>query len=245
MKSGKKNNPDESATRNIFFRRVINRLEDAPSCKYSTATKNNIKKMNSLIDDTSLLLLVGGGVGSHGNHINLLRQHVLQNAVNIEIVLGPNVDIVADGHQLPFGDYSFDCIICQAVLEHTRDSQKVVKEIYRVLKRDGIVYAEIPFLQPVHMSSDYRRYSLMGIDELFASFTKLQSGVNGAVASSFALIAVEFFATLFSFKIRKLYCIFLLLLPWLFFPVKYLDVLFCNYESNNIAAAGCYFLGKK
>ena len=66
---------------------------------------------------------------------------------NVDIGTGDNVDIVADAAALPFKDGSFDAVVIQAVLEHVENAPKVVSEICRVLKADGIVYSETPFLQ--------------------------------------------------------------------------------------------------
>ena len=46
-----------------------------------------------------------------------------------------------DAHQLPYQDQSFDCIIANHMLYHVEDIQKVLKEVCRVLKEDGVFYA--------------------------------------------------------------------------------------------------------
>jgi ubiquinone/menaquinone biosynthesis C-methylase UbiE len=68
---------------------------------------------------------------------------------------------VADGHQLPIADGSVDGVWIQAVLEHVLDPSIVVQEIHRVLTPGGVVYAETPFMQPVHEGAyDFTRFSL-------------------------------------------------------------------------------------
>ncbi|MBN1543372.1 class I SAM-dependent methyltransferase [candidate division KSB1 bacterium] len=224
---------------------LLSRLFNPPSAKLSTETAKNIRTINALTRDQDRLLLVGGGVDRHGNHIHDLRPQILNQAINLEIEPGHNVTLVADAHELPFRDQSFDLVISQAVLEHTRNSQNVVREIHRVLKSGGLVYAEIPFLQPVHMSSDYRRFSLQGIRELFQDFDEIKSGPNGGVASSFALISIQLGAALFSFNRIKLYHIGCLVFGWLLFPIKHLDRWLVRHPLAEIAAAGMYFLGRK
>ena len=44
------------------------------------------------------------------------------------------------GEQLPYADASFDCVFCCDVLEHVRDLPKVIAEISRVLKPNGIFF---------------------------------------------------------------------------------------------------------
>ena len=51
------------------------------------------------------------------------------NTINLEIEATPNVDVVGDGHSLPFKDSVFDAVISEAVLEHVQDPNRVVSEI--------------------------------------------------------------------------------------------------------------------
>lgn len=51
--------------------------------------------------------------------------------------------ICSDAHSLPFSNGSFDVIICAEVLEHVENPKKVLKEIKRVLSKDGIAIIEM------------------------------------------------------------------------------------------------------
>ncbi len=65
----------------------------------------------------------------------------------------------------PFKDNSFDYIICNAVLEHVKNDDFVLNEIYRVLKPGGTLYVSIPFMQPYHADpDDFRRYTGYGLE---------------------------------------------------------------------------------
>ena len=50
------------------------------------------------------------------------------------------VFIAADAMELPFRDESFEFVICAHVYEHVADSGRLMDEIYRVLKNDGICF---------------------------------------------------------------------------------------------------------
>lgn len=50
----------------------------------------------------------------------------------------------ANALALPFGDNSFDKVICSEVLEHIPDYQGALKEIQRVLKPGGLFCASVP-----------------------------------------------------------------------------------------------------
>ena len=56
----------------------------------------------------------------------------------------PIADIKADITNLPFDENVFDLIICNHVLEHIQDDKIAMKEIYRVLKKNGVAIMQIP-----------------------------------------------------------------------------------------------------
>ena len=56
----------------------------------------------------------------------------------------PIADVKADICQLPFGDDSYDVILCNHVLEHIPDDTKAMEELYRVLKPGGWGVFQIP-----------------------------------------------------------------------------------------------------
>ncbi len=87
-------------------------------------------------------------------------------------------DIVGDIHQLPLKDESVDAIICNAVLQHVSEPHQAVKEMYRVLKKDGKCFVYVPFLYPYHAREgaykDYYRYTQDGIEYLFKDFNSME-----------------------------------------------------------------------
>lgn len=56
----------------------------------------------------------------------------------------PLADVKADICNLPFKENEFDVILCNHVLEHIPDDTKAMKELYRVLKPDGMAILQIP-----------------------------------------------------------------------------------------------------
>jgi 2-polyprenyl-3-methyl-5-hydroxy-6-metoxy-1,4-benzoquinol methylase len=55
------------------------------------------------------------------------------------------VRVVADIQQLPFPDRSFDAVTCYGVLQHLARTgqEKAVAELFRVLKHQGMAFAEV------------------------------------------------------------------------------------------------------
>src|SRR5689334_6983429 len=52
--------------------------------------------------------------------------------------------------ETPFASGEFDTIICNAVLEHVPEIERVMRELTRVLKSRSYFVACVPFLQPYH-----------------------------------------------------------------------------------------------
>ncbi len=122
-----------------------------------------------------VVLLVGGGI--RGKGMKALTCEPAIRLINVDPSPDSTASIFCDGHDLPFRDGSIDAVVAQAVLEHVADPWRCVEEIHRVLKPDGIVYAETPFMQQVHLHGyDFTRFSHMGHRRLFRRFAELDSG---------------------------------------------------------------------
>lgn len=70
------------------------------------------------------------------------------------------VDKFYDGQNIPYNDSSFDIVISTQVFEHVEYPEKLFKEIYRVLKRGGILFLTMPFVWSEHeIPYDFRRFT--------------------------------------------------------------------------------------
>lgn len=54
-----------------------------------------------------------------------------------------------DANAMPYADNSFDCVICNAVLEHVPRPLNVVDEIKRVTKPGGLIVIGVPGYRPI------------------------------------------------------------------------------------------------
>lgn len=90
----------------------------------------------------------------------------------LDIVAGPEVDVVGNAWELPFPDNSFDVIISTQVLEHTEKVEQTVSEIQRVVKPGGKIFISAPFAFQEHgMPYDYWRFTQSGLRSVFKNFT--------------------------------------------------------------------------
>lgn len=217
-----------------------------PSITANWVAESNYRKMNRLMRqnvDCPLVLVVGSG--DKGEGIDAIAHDGPVDLVATDVYLGGNLDLVCDAHDIPFEDACFEGVVIQAVLEHVVDPWRCVSEIYRVLKPNGIVYAETPFMQQVHMGRyDFTRFTHLGHRRLFRQFAEIESGMNGGPGMALSW-AYEYFLTSF-FKYRLLRSIARVFAKFTSFWLKYFDKYLLNDSCVAMdAALGYYFLGSK
>ena len=78
-----------------------------------------------------------------------LREN-LPNVIQLDAFAYPTTDVSADAANLPFGDESFDGVVAANLLEHVADQAAVVREMRRVCKRGGRLYADCTSVHPYH-----------------------------------------------------------------------------------------------
>ena len=85
----------------------------------------------------------------------------IKGAIGLDINKGSDADIICDLEKtFPIKDNSFDRIYCKHLLEHLKDPESVVREIYRVSKDGGRVILEVPHFSSHIAYSDltHKRY---------------------------------------------------------------------------------------
>ena len=204
------------------------------------STRRNVCRLISELkrrSDRPRVLVIGGG--SEGQGMKALYADPDVKIFAFDIYSTPQVQFVADAHDIPIVDGYFDGVVVQAVLEHVLEPQRVADEIRRVLKPGGLVYAETPFMQQVHEGAyDFTRFTESGHRYLFRRFALIDSGSSGGPGRQL-MWAVDYFArSVFrsrsAGKIAKL----------AFFWAVYFDAIIPpDYAIDG--ASGVYFLGTK
>ncbi len=100
------------------------------------------------------------------------------------------ITVIGDIRSLPYKDNLFDGIFCHHVLEHLENPHEAVKEFFRVLKKDGIIIAEVPskWDPNAHADPDHKQF-----------FTK-ESLSDLFEKSGFKILGVQYCA----FEIKKI-----------------------------------------
>jgi len=225
------------------FRKTL--LKFIPDISFNLRAKSNYKKISELLVGKSKknhILIIGGGILGQG--IETLINNKCFEVVETDVSFGPRTSLICDAHDLPFKDETFDCVVVQAVLEHTLNPYECVEEIYRVLKNKGIVYAETPFMQQVHMGKyDFTRFTYLGHRRLFRKFHEIEMGVvcGPGMALSWS---IKYF--LLSFTCSKTLRAFInVFTRFTTFFLKYFDYILINKRASLDSASGFYFMGKK
>lgn len=219
-----------------FFHRIT------PGISINLKARANCRYLCEHLGSGDKVLVIGGSVIGAGMD-RLYQQHDLE-IVGTDVCFGPQTKIVCDGHDLPFADGTFDCVILQAVLEHVLDPQRCVDEAYRVLCPSGTLYAETPFLQPVHMRQyDFTRFTHLGHRRLFRRFEEINSGPCGGPGMALAWSYTYFLRSFSTGTIsRRLLTSFA---QFTSFFWKYFDYMLIDKPGAFDSAAGYFFIGRK
>lgn len=226
---------NESAIKR-FVRKLI------PTITTNIKAKENYNKIASILPTNAKILVIGGSVVGEG--MGSLYSIKSFEIVGADVSFGPYVKIISDAHDLPFEEETFDCVVVQAVLEHVLEPQRCVSEVHRVLKTSGIVYAETPFMQQVHMKQyDFTRFTHLGHRRLFRNFDEIKSGPTCGPGTALAWSYTHFLRSFATSKtvVRLLTAI----AHTTSFFFKYFDYYLIDKPGSYDAASAYFFIGKK
>lgn len=173
-------------------------------------------------------------------------KRIIPEVINLDIFPFKNVDIVADTRALPFQDNSVDMVITESTLEHVPHVHQAIREITRVVKPGGFVYASIPFIMPYHASpNDYIRLTHMGLQNEFSGFETLEVKPRSGPVSGLVTFLMYFLALPFSIFSEAIYNFATYFFMAILSPLRIFDLLFNLFPQANETSAAIYFMGKK
>ena len=101
-------------------------------------------------------------------------------------------DIIADATKIPLKNNSVDSVVCFQLLEHVQNPQKVIDEIYRVLRKNGTCLLTTHMAAALHGEPyDYFRFTKYALkDVLFKKFKYIKIEPNGGALLSIMQLIV-------------------------------------------------------
>jgi SAM-dependent methyltransferase len=196
-----------------------------------------LQRLRRTLGDGALVLVIGGGTVGNGADEFLADDGV--RVLAFDIYPTEQVQFIADAHTIPLRDATVDAVVIQAVLEHVLDPTRVVSEIHRVLRPDGLVYAETPFMQQVHAGAyDFTRFSDSGHRWLFRRFEEVDRGVVAGVGTTLSWSIDHYVRALTRSRTAGR------LARLLFFWVRFADR-FSDDAAARDGASAVYFLGRR
>jgi SAM-dependent methyltransferase len=174
------------------------------------ALSKSLKKAIEKHEKTNLEIL---DIGCGSKPYSSFFKGKTKKYVGIDLTSNEYVDCIAPAESLPFPSETFDVVISTQMLEHVKDPVKVIKEIYRVLRKGGVVFLSTHGIWEKHGSpDDYYRWTDDGLKILFDDFQNIEVMENGG-------------SILCLFQLLNLY---ISKLPNIFKPIKLLLFLINN-----------------
>ena len=164
--------------------------------------------------------------------------------VNIDLFALPGVNVAADAERLPFAAGVFQRVECDAVLEHVRRPESVMREIERVLAPGGYAHLVTPFCHPFHeYPEDFRRFTPDGLRLLAGSLQVVAEGWRTGPTATMLVFTLEYAKLLLPWRWWRVLAHGAL--GWLLFPFRYLDLAF--FRSARLGRIGnhCYIWLRK
>ena len=133
------------------------------------------------------------------------RKPYINYFANIDEYVGMDLtsseaDIIADAKALPIESNSVDAVLCNQVIEHDEEPVKIIAEIRRILKKDGILILSAPQMGRLHGEpDDYYRFTKWGLNYLLEKngmkieVIEPHGGIFRAIGSHLNFFIIEYF----------------------------------------------------
>jgi len=135
-----------------------------------------LRKAVADLPDGAKVLDVGAGDAPYRELFDRF-EYLTNDWAGTEHVADQPYDIVAEAHDLPVDDGTFDALLCTQVLEHLPEPWIAVEEFQRVLRPGGKVIITAPLTWFLHeLPHDYYRFTPYGLAHLLrrAGFTDIE-----------------------------------------------------------------------
>jgi len=140
-------------------------------------TNKIVEELSPFLTDKKSILEIGAGSGTTSiklaeyntsvacldyskNSAQLIKSNMCKSDTKLQIVIG-------DAFNIPFRSESFDICFHQGFLEHFTNPEQLLKEQYRILKKDGVILIDVPQKYSLYT---IKKHILMRINKWFAGW---------------------------------------------------------------------------
>jgi SAM-dependent methyltransferase len=131
-------------------------------------TKNGIVSLLNEIEEHKIVLDVGCFDKWTRQHCHPTCSYIgLDYYETAKNWYGSKPDVYGDALSLPIKPNCIDVVLLIDVLEHIKDTERLLEQIHNILKSDGTVILSFPFLYPLHDEPrDFVRFTAYGFQQL-------------------------------------------------------------------------------
>jgi len=171
--------------------------------------------------------------------------------INLDVAPVAGVDVVANAAHMPFATAYFDSVACLALLEHVPDPDRVVAEIFRVLRPGSEVQVVVPFCHPYHAyPADFSRFSRERLAAMFAGFANVEIGIRTGPTVTMLTFLIYYLKLIMpvhggSWIRGNLNRVVVGGICWMIAPLKYLDVWLNRLPNAYVLANHLYVLARR
>jgi len=136
---------DSAVRRNFRLIKQLTHLSPLRALQYDLLNQTDFE--GNLLD-------FGGGDSARYRHfISGTSKGLSYQSINIDPAMKPTW-LVGVGEEFPCKDEVFDSVLSLNTLEHIFDAELVIKQLYRVLRKDGQLVLSTPFMFQIHGHPD-------------------------------------------------------------------------------------------
>lgn len=175
-------------------------------------------------------------------------RRIHEKVLNIDLIHFKDVDVQADIGAVPLATASIQAIVCDTLMEHALEPDRLLGEVYRLLRSGGSAYFTVPFLYPYHASpEDITRWTQEGFTRLLKAhgFIVEKVGIRAGAFSTLTVSLCYLFALVFSFNSERLFWVLMNVSIFIFFPIKFLDIFVNWMPASRHMASVLYYIVRK
>ncbi len=161
-------------------------------------------------------------VGSGGDTEMFIKKKFKNiNLISIDNQKIKKPDIIMDVNNLNFQDNTYDLVLILEVIEHLKEPNIAIDQIYRVLKPNGTIILSTPFALEIHGApNDFYRFTKYGLKFLLRRFKDINIYERNSYFESILVLYVRLIRS--RFKTDKIFGFFFLILFFIILPINYI-----------------------